>query len=104
MNNNRGQHIFGVAAIFISTTLIAVTMLLFALLLYLAELIGSLIGALLILGLVAAVVAIILYLGSLRPQISAIRDEISTIYEMAYVARCGYDWIRRNVELFLKGL
>lgn len=103
-NNNRSQHLFGVAAIFIATTLIALSMLLIALLLYVAELTGSLISALLILGFVSAAIASILYFSTLRPQISAIREEISTIYEMANLARTGYDWVINRVNLFLKQL
>ncbi|MFI3247639.1 MAG: hypothetical protein R3Y39_00725 [Rikenellaceae bacterium] len=104
MERNRERHIFGVAAIFIATTLIALTMLLFALLLYLAELIGSLIGALLIIGSIAAIIAFTLYFCAVGPQLSAIRNEVSAIYEMVNLARYGYDWVKNRVENFFKDL
>lgn len=104
MDHNRGEHIFGTSALFITMTLVASTMLLSALLIYIAEVIGSLIGALLILGAVAAIIAIMLYVCWLRPHFIAIREEVTSIYEMAHLARCGYDWVIKRIELFLKNL
>ncbi len=85
-------------------TLIAVTLLLFAMVLSLAELIGSLVGALLILGSLAAIVAITLYYGAVRPQIRDFRMEISALYDVISLLRGGYDWVIKRIELFVKDL
>lgn len=74
-------------------------MLLIALLLWFAQLIGSLIGALLIIGGSAAIVSLIIYNNSVRPGMQRLRDELSTIYEVANFARTGYRWVVECVTL-----
>lgn len=101
---DRDGHMIGIGALFIALTLIASTMLILAILLLLSDLIGSLIAALLILGFISGLIALILYISTLKPYINTLRAEFRTIYEVATFARNGSKWVMDWGTKFIQGL
>ena len=94
MNENQPRrHLITPIVVFGITALIAVVMLLWALVIWLAQLTGSMIWATLILGGVFALIALIVYLVSVRPAVQYISDQLDNIAEMAQIVRSGYNWI-----------
>ena len=80
---------------------ITVVMLLWALVIWLAQLTGSMIWATLILGGVFALIALIVYLVSVRPAVQYISDQLDNIAEMAQIVRSGYNWITDKLNSIL---
>ena len=79
MNENQPRrHLITPIVVFGITALIAVVMLLWALVIWLAQLTGSMIWATLILGGVFALIALIVYLVSVRPAVQYISDSSTT--------------------------
>ena len=77
MNENQPRrHLITPIVVFGITALIAVVMLLWALVIWLAQLTGSMIWATLILGGVFALIALIVYLVSVRPAVQYISDQL----------------------------
>lgn len=68
-----------------------------ALVIWLAERIGSLVTAALVVALFFAVLTTVSYLLSIREMIARFRDELETVYEMANHFRKGYRWFRRQI-------
>ena len=88
MNENQPRrHLITPIVVFGITALIAVVMLLWALVIWLAQLTGSMIWATLILGGVFALIALIVYLVSVRPAVQYISDQLDNIAEMAQIVR-----------------
>ena len=86
MNENQPRrHLITPIVVFGITALIAVVMLLWALVIWLAQLTGSMIWATLILGGVFALIALIVYLVSVRPAVQYISDQLDNIAEMAHL-------------------
>lgn len=103
MNNiESNDHLLGSITILLILMLIGSTMLIIALLLWLAEVLGSLMGALLTIGAVCAFISLMLYFGSVRAQIKAIRVEIRSLYEIAKFARSSYHWVAQFIMGLLK--
>ena len=67
----------------------------------LAQLTGSMIWATLILGGVFALIALIVYLVSVRPAVQYISDQLDNIAEMAQIVRSGYNWITDKLNSIL---
>lgn len=96
MNENQPRrHLITPIVVFGITALIAVVMLLWALVIWLAQLTGSMIWATLILGGVFALIALIVYLVSVRPAVQY------NIAEMAQIVRSGYNWITDKLNSIL---
>ena len=74
---------------------------LWALVIWLAQLTGSMIWATLILGGVFALIALIVYLVSVRPAVQYISDQLDNIAEMAQIVRSGYNWITDKLNSIL---
>ena len=102
MNENQPRrHLITPIVVFGITALIAVVMLLWALVIWLAQLTGSMIWATLILGGVFALIALIVYLVSVRPAVQYISDQLDNIAEMAQIVRSGYNWITDKLNSIL---
>ena len=102
MNENQPRrHLITPIVVFGITALIAVVMLLWALVIWLAQLTGSMIWATLILGGVFALIALIVYLDSVRPAVQYISDQLDNIAEMAQIVRSGYNWITDKLNSIL---
>ena len=100
MNENQPRrHLITPIVVFGITALIAVVMLLWALVIWLAQLTGSMIWATLILGGVFALIALIVYLVSVRPAVQYISDQLDNIAEMAQIVRSGYNWITDKLNI-----
>ena len=79
----------------------AVVMLVWALVIWLAQLTGAMIWATLSLGGVFALIALIVYLVSVRPAVQYISDQLDNIAEMAQIVRSGYNWITDKLNSIL---
>ena len=84
------------------TAAIAIVLLLTAVVVWLSQLTGSFIASALILGGFFGVVALLIYLLSVRDAIEQIRTEVETVYEVANAAKAGYEWLSEKIVLFLK--
>ena len=94
MATMRENH-FNFAALIIVALAAPVAALLFvvALVMWLAELMGSLIYPCLILGLFFALLAAIIYKVSLRDAMREVDERLSVIYEVTRLLREGIEWI-----------
>ena len=91
MNENQPRrHLITPIVVFGITALIAVVMLLWALVIWLAQLGG-----------VFALIALIVYLVSVRPAVQYISDQLDNIAEMAQIVRSGYNWITDKLNSIL---
>lgn len=109
MNDNQPRrHLVTPIVVFGITAMIAVVMLLWALVIWLAQLTGSMIWATLILGGFFALVSLIIYLASVRPAVQYISDQLDNIAEMAKIVRSGYNWVSDKLNsvvcIVLEGL
>jgi len=89
-------------AFFGFTALIAIVLLIWAFVMWLASLTGSVAIAALATGGVFAIVAVLIYLLSVRGALADIRDRLDTIYDVAARVRDGYNWISDKFS-FLTG-
>ncbi len=81
--SNSHEHLLGGVIILTALIIISSVVWLIALLLWLAQFLGSTIAALVIVGGVSMLLALMLYLCSVRPQMKRVRHELATIYEVA---------------------
>ena len=88
--------------LFGTTVAIALLLLLTALVVWLSELTGSFIASALILGGFFAVVAALIYLVSIREAVERIRTRAETVYEVARIARSGYEWVTDKIALLVR--
>lgn len=80
---------------------IALLLLLTALVVWFSQITGSFIAATLILGGAFALLAAGLYLLSIREAVEQIRTRAETVYEVARIARSGYEWISGKVSALI---
>lgn len=97
-----GGNFVASAAFFILSALIAIYLLLSAAVVGLAEALDSFIFSALIIGGFFAIAAVVIYLVSIREAINRMRERIETVYEVARIAKEGYDWIADKFSLFLR--
>lgn len=95
------RHVVAPIVLFAITATVAVVMLLAALVVWLAEVTGSMIWATLIVGGFFALVATILYFASVQGAIRHIRNQVDTIYEMAQIVHTGYKWATEKFNSIL---
>ncbi len=88
--------------IFGTTVAIAILLLLAALVVWLSELTGSFIASALILGGFFAVLAMLIYLLAIREAVERIRTRAETVYEVARMARSGYEWVLEKCSFLLQ--
>lgn len=88
--------------VFGTSAAIAILLLLAALAVWLSELTGSFIASALILGGFFAVVAMLIYLLVIREAVECIRLRAETVYEVARIARSGYEWITGKCAFLLQ--
>ncbi len=98
MEQNHPTNIASTLLIFVIVTALALIFLLTAAVIWLAHVLGSLSAALLLVGGVLAVISITLYTSTIRWQIKHCKDQIETIYQVATMARNGYQWIMRLIS------
>ena len=80
---------------------IALLLLLTALVVWLSQVTGSFIVATLILGGAFALLAAGLYLLSIREAVELIRARAETVYEVARLARTGYEWVSEKISMLI---
>ncbi len=88
--------------IFGTTVAIAILLLLAALVVWLSEITGSFIASTLILGGFFAVLAALIYLLAIRESVERIRARAETVYEVARIARTGYEWIASKAAILFQ--
>ena len=91
--------IWGVA--FAPFVLLALLLLLTALVVWLSQVTGSFIVATLILGGAFALLAAGLYLLTIREAVEQIRARAETVYEVARLARTGYEWLSEKISMLI---
>lgn len=96
-NSDRGS-LIDIAVIFCVAATIATLLLVTALVLWLAESIGSLLSALCIVGGSAAIIALILYITALRPRIEAIQYRVESLSNIGDAMRQGFDLIATIIQ------
>ncbi len=88
--------------IFGTTVAIAILLLLAALVVWLSEITGSFIASTLILGGFFAILAALIYLLAIRESVERIRARAETVYEVARIARTGYEWIASKASILFQ--
>ncbi len=89
---------------FVLTALAAACILLTALVVWLSELLGSLSVSAAILGGCFTLIALCIYLFSLRRSIERMREQMETVYDVARLAKEGYDWVNDKFHRWIQRL
>lgn len=89
---------------FVVTVLAASCILLTAFVVWLSELLGSLPVAAGILGGCFTLIALCIYLFSLRRSIERMRERMETVYDVAQLAKEGYDWVNDKFHRWIQRL
>jgi len=87
-----GGHLVAPLVFFGLASIIAVCLFIGAFVMWLAELIGSIAIAALITAGFFAVLALVIYLLSVRTAVAQLRDRLDTVYDVAMRVRAGYNW------------
>lgn len=87
---------------FVIATAITILMLLTALVMWLSMLTGSLIVSSLIVAVFFGIIAWIIYMLAIRDGIEHIRMQMETVYDVARIAKSGYDWVTNKLALFIQ--
>lgn len=95
-------HLVAALLFFAIAALAAMLMVLTALVVWLSSLTGSLILSAAVLGLLFALIALAIYRFSICEELQKIRTQIETVYEVAYAARSGYEWLVAKVVRLLR--
>ncbi len=93
MQHQSPQKSIWASVAFILTALIASILLISAFVLFLGEVIGSHLLAMVIVGGVCAIASWVIYSSSIRPIIREWEERVSTIYEVARSIRKAYEWM-----------
>lgn len=91
--SSSGRHFAGALILFLLASLLALLLLVVALLLWLSNLMGSMIGALLLMGGLFLILAWALYYFTLSSAFRQIGMRLETVYEVACRAERGYQMI-----------
>lgn len=93
---------FGSALIlFALSAVMALLLLVSAFVVWLSQVMGSLTGALLLVGGIFLLLAVLLYCFSLRDSFRQISSRLETIYEVAHAAQGAYAWLMRTLRQWL---
>lgn len=87
---------------FLLTALTAALLLLTAGVIGLSKLLGSFIVAALILGGLFALIALLLYIFSIRPAVARVRAQVDTVYDVAQTVKTGYEWLTEKYSTALQ--
>lgn len=99
-NATRGH--FGSALIvFALCAIMAILLLLTALVAWLSEAMGSLIGATALIGTFLAVLSALIYWLALHDSFQRIGDQLDTVYDVAHTAQAAYRWALERISLWL---
>lgn len=96
------RHLLGSITIFIVLAFIASTTLFIALILWLAELVGSLIVAMTLVGCFTLLLSLFVYFVSVRPSVKLIEQQVQKIYEVSEALHQGYLWVVKMVGAMLR--
>lgn len=88
-------------AFFGLTTTIAIVLLITALVVWLTQLLGSVIASTLLVGGFFAVLSLVIYWLAIRDAVENIRTQFQTVYEVARLAQAGYEWVSEKILLFM---
>lgn len=88
--NPSPRKVFAPIILYLTTAIIALVLMVVALVIWVAEILGSGSLSALSIGAVFLLLAAIVYFASARKSIEYIRDRLDTIYDVAYAARRGY--------------
>ena len=92
-HQSSGGNIVVSLLLFLTTAALAILLLLTAAVTGLTLLLDSLVYASLILGALFAVAAAVIYLLCVRKPLSKLREQFSTVYEVARLAHDAYEWV-----------
>ncbi|HJC26444.1 hypothetical protein [uncultured Alistipes sp.] len=95
-------HLVAALLLFAISVLAAMLMVLTALVVWLSSLTGSFVLSAVIIGAFFALVALAIYRFSICEELRRIRTQIETVYEVAYAARSGYEWLVAKVVRLLR--
>lgn len=90
---------FGAIIFFILCLAVAVTLLIAAAVMWLAEILGSIALSCLIFGGAAIIIAMIVYFASVRRSAGTLQEYLDTVYETSSMVKSGYERIKSWVEL-----
>lgn len=99
-HNSPGSHLVVSLLLFLAAAGIALLLLLTAAVVWLSEVLDSLIGSALLLGALFAVAAAAIYWIWVRKPLAHLRDRAETIYEVARIAKNAYDWVTDKLHWF----
>lgn len=85
---------------FALTTTLALLLLLTAAVIWLSVVTGSFIISTLIMAVFFALLSLAIYRLAIRNAMERIRTQAETVYEVARLAKAGYDWVVEKVRLF----
>ena len=89
------QSYFATLLIVVLVASVAALLLVVALVVWLAELMGSLIYPCVLLGLILALLATIIYRVSLRHMMREVGERLRVIYEVTKLLREGVEWLKK---------
>ncbi len=87
--------------LFVISAIAAASLLLFAFVVWFAEVLNSYPMALTITGLALGCVATVIYFSTLRPIVHEISEQVATIYAVAKSAQSGYQWVVSQASVWL---
>ena len=95
-----GENLLWWLLIFAATAGLAILLLLASAVVALAQALGSYIWSTLALGGLFAILTAVVYLLFVRKALTRLREQASTIYEVAKLAKNAYDWVAEKVRWF----
>lgn len=84
---------------FVIAAIAAASLLLFAFVVWFAEVVNSYPLALTLTGLILGGIAAVVYLLSIRPVVNDLNEQIETIYQVAKSAQSGYLWLLERANM-----
>ncbi|MDE7305586.1 MAG: hypothetical protein K2N04_06710 [Alistipes sp.] len=100
--NASGGHFAIWLLLFCMAAVIAVVLLITALVVWLSEVLDSLIWSTLAVGGFFTAAAAGIYLLTLKGTIQQIRDRLDTVYDVARLLKQGYDWVVHKLDFFIR--
>lgn len=86
--------------LFVLTLLPALVLLVFAFVMWLSQLFGSLMLSCIVVGGALLAIAIIIYFALLRSVIKQAQEQLETVYETSRIVQSGLDWVNEKIAGF----
>ncbi len=96
-----GRFIVSLICFFLAAVM-AILLLVTATTIWLSVHIGSFTLSALIVGVFFVILTILIYMLSIRQSVEEIRGRVETIYDVAQLAKHGYEWVSDKLELILQ--